>query len=198
MTPADIAPVIAENVLARQAFGAALLSLDGLTQSQFAAKYSEADVGMLLVDPGFVRQVESFAANPAVQEYALDAQLRRGLSESVTGLVAKIQAPDTNAATLASASDMLTKISSLLDRREAAKRDLGEQGLVRHLSRTHAGVRIKTIEGLTEFKLFDHLAYEQDIGAVRAMRCTTESEAGQVIAALRSAKPMAILNLSGF
>ena len=131
MTYADIDPVIAENIRARQACGAARFSLDGLTQAQFAAEYPGADVATLTNDQEFMRQVERYAAIPAVQEYALEAQLRRGLSESVTGLVNKIKAPDASGTALCAASDALTKISNLLDRRETVKREGGEQGLIR-------------------------------------------------------------------
>lgn len=198
MTPADIDAAIAENIRVRVAFGAALLSLDGLTQAQFAAQYPKADIAALTSNPEFMRQLELFAAIPAVQEYALDAQLRRGLSESVSGLVSKIQAPDASGAALASASDALTKISNLLDRRDAAKRDGGEQGLVRQLYRSDRSVRIKSVEGVAEFRLADHLTYEQNRDVVRAMRCTTEAEVRQVIAALRSNRSMEILTLRGF
>lgn len=198
MNRADIAPVIAENVLVRQAFGAALVSLEGMTQPQFSAQHPNADLARLASDPQFMQRVELFAGMPAVQDYALDAQIRRGLSESVTGLVAKVQSPDTSGAALGAATDALTKISNLIDRREAAKREGGEQGLVRHMSKSWAKVSIRTIEGVTEFKLMEHLTYEQSLAAIRAMRCTNEAEAEQVVSALRSAKPMVVLNLQGF
>ena len=195
---ADFAPVIAENIRVRQAFGVALLSLEGMTLPQFAAKHPDADLAALMQDADFMQQVELFSSKTEVQEYALDAQLRRGLSESVTGLMAKIQAPDASGTALSAATDALTKISSLLDRREAAKRDGGEQGLVRHLVRQWSAVTIRTIEGATEFGLVERLTYGQNLDAVRAMRCTTEAEAHQVLNALRSAKPAVILKLRGF
>lgn len=198
MNRADLAVVEAENIRVRQAFGLAGVSLDGLTQDQFTAIYPHADIPGLMSDPNITRQVERFAAMATVQDYFLDAQLRRGLSESVTGLVAKIQSPDVSGAALGAATDALTKISNLLDRREAAKREGGEQGLTRQLYRSGSNVSIRTIEGTTEFKLVEHLTYEQNIAAVRAMRCTTEAEAEHVLASMRSTRPMVVLNLRGF
>lgn len=199
MIPADMTPLIEENIRARQAFCAALLSLDGTTPAQLTAQYPNADMATLTSDPDFMHQVERFAGMPAVQEYALDAQLRRGLAESVTGLVAKIQAPDASGAALGAASDALTKISNLMDRRAAAKQDGGTQGLCRHLHRTFGGkVTITTIEGVTEFTLIARLAYEQNLAAVRAMRCTGLTEVAQVLKALHSGEPVAVLTLHGF
>jgi hypothetical protein len=170
-----------------------------MTQAQFAARYPDADMATLTSDAEFLQQMECFAGIPAVQEYALDAQLRRGLAESVTGLVAKIQAPDASGAALGAASDALTKISNLLDRRAAAKQDGGTQGLCRHLRRTFGGkVTITTPEGGTEFTLVARLAYEQNIAAVRAMRCTGLAEVAQVLNALHSSQPVAVLTLQGF
>lgn len=198
MTSADIAPVIAENIRVRLAFSAALLSLEGLTQAQFTAKHPDADLAALTSDPDFMRQVELFASTPAVQDHALDAQLRRGLSESVAGFAAKMRVPDISGPALAAATDALTKITNLMEKREAAKREGGEQGLIRHMSKLWGTVSIRTIEGVTEFKLVEYLTYEQNQTAVSAMRCITEAEAAQVIAALRLVKPAAILNLRGF
>lgn len=193
-----LADVLAENTHNSQAFGASLVSLEGQTPAQFAAKNPGTDLVSLSRDPEFMRKVELIAAIPAVQEYALDAQLRRGLSESVTGLLAKIQAPDTSGNALCTASDALTKISNLLDRREAAKRDGGEQGLIRHLARFDTKVTIKTIEGITEFDCAGRNDDENLIDAVRAMRCTSEGDVNQVRAALLSRPRVAILNLRGF
>lgn len=193
-----IGQVIAENIRARQAFSAALVSLEGMTQPQFAAQHPDADIAALTSDPQFMRQVELFASTPAVQDYALDAQLRRGLSESVTGFATKMQAPDISGSALAAATDALTKITNLMEKREAANREGGEQGLIRHLSRFGPSVCIKTIEGVTEFDLIERRTYEQNLSAMSAMRCTTEAEARQVIAVMRSIRPMEILNLRGF
>jgi hypothetical protein len=198
MSPSDLTSVIAENILVRQAFSAALLSLEGGTQPQFAAQHPNADLAALTSDPDFMRQVELFAGTSAVQDYALDAQLRRGLSESVTGFAARMQAPDISGPALTAATDALTKITNLMERRETAKREGGEQGLIRHMSKSRGTVSIRTIEGVTEFKLMEYLTYEQNLAAIRAMRCTTEAEAEQVISALRSAKPLIVLNLRGF
>lgn len=198
MIPADIEPVIAENIRARQACGAARLSLDGLTQAQFAAEYPGADMATLTNDQEFMRQVERYAAIPAVQEYALEAQLRRGLSESVTGLVNKIQAPDASGTALCAASDALTKISNLLDRRETVKREGGEQGLIRWMLKSWSTVTIKTIEGITEFECSELNTHEDTVKALQAMRCTTNDEVEQVITAMRSKNPMVVLNLRGF
>jgi hypothetical protein len=198
MTPADIAPILAENGLVRQAFGAALLSLEGMTRAQFEAQYPDVDIAALTADPDFMRWMETFAGMPTVQDRALDAQLRRGLAESVTGLVNRIQAPDISGAALGAASDALTKITNLWDRRDATKRDGGEQGLIRHLSRFGPSVSIKTVEGVTEFDLIEYRTFEQNLEAVRAMRCTTEAEARVVLTALRSNRPAEVLNLRGF
>jgi hypothetical protein len=198
MNRADMEPVIAYNIRVRQAFGAALLSLEGMTQPQFAAQYPGADLAALTSDQDFMRQVELFASNPAVQDHALDAQLRRGLSESVTGFAAKMQAPDISGPALAAATDALTKITNLMDKREAARREGGEQGLIRQLYKAWGEVSIRTIEGVTDIKLAEYLTYEQNLAAVSAMRCNTGAEAEQVIEALRSAKPVVILNLRGF
>lgn len=198
MNSADIASVIAENIRVRLAFSAALLSLEGMTQPHFTAKHPDAALAGLTSAPDFMRQVELFASTPAVQDYALDAQLRRGLSESVAGFAAKMQAPDISGPALVAATDALTKITNLMEKREAAKREGGEQGLIRQLYRAWGEVSIRTIEGVTEFKLLEYLTYEQNLAVVSAMRCTTEAEAAQVIAALRSAKPAVLLNLRGF
>lgn len=195
MTPAIIDAVISQNLRIGQAVSAALMSLEALTPDQFAAKHPGVDIAVLMGDPEFLRLVELFAANRDVQEFALEAQLNRGLSESVTGLVTKIQDPDASGAALCAASDALTKISNLIDRREAAKSEGGARGLFRSLVMRSEKIEIKTLEGVTRINCTGGVDDEIIIRAVRAMRCFTTDEADQVIVAMRSSRPMIVLHL---
>ena len=194
MTPADIEARIIENIFIDQTLSAALMSRGGLTPDQFAAKHPGVDIAVLMGEPDFLRLVELFAANRDVQEFAFEAQLSLGLSESVTGLVAKIQDPDTSGAALCAASDALTKISNLIDRRETAKREGGERGLFRSLVKRPEKIEIKTFEGVTRIDCTGGIDDGMILRAVRAMRCFTTDEADQVIAAVRSSRPMVVLH----
>lgn len=198
MNPAAIESILAENVRAQQAFDAALMSLDGMTHAQFSAKHLGVDIAALMSNPEFMQQMELFAANPEVQSIALNAQLRRGMSEAVTGLVAKIQAPDASGTALCAASDALTKISNLIDRQDAAKRDGGEQGIFRSMVKSWGKIKITTIEGETEFGCDGRDDDEILLRAIRAMRCTCLTEVSQVMTAASSKQPMVVLHLRWF
>ncbi len=193
MTPIEAA--ISENLRIVQALSAALMSLDGLTPEQYAALHPGVDLVSLMGDPEFQRLVEKFSAHRDVQEIALEAQLSRGLSESVAGLIKKIQDPDASGAALCAASDALTKVSNLIDRREAAKSEGGTRGLFRSLVKRSENVEIKTLEGVTRIDCTGGVDDEMVLRAARAMRCFTTDEANQVTAAMRSPRPWVVLNL---
>jgi hypothetical protein len=191
LAPDVLQAVLAENKRMRDAHAAADLALDAITPEQFATRTSGASVTELLTDPEFAEMVETLTGKPEIQNAALDARLNRTLLGTLDILSNRVASPECSATAAREVGDTLVKVANLVDRRKVIRQRDPERRMMLFMG----DASINTPEG--QFRV--SVDSEQGaIGVIRAMRCTTESEAETVLDVFRQSLTYGELVLRGW
>lgn len=170
--------VLAENRRIRNAYALAELALEGITPEQFTERTGGADPSRLLADPKVAALVELLVGRADIQDAAMDAQLRRALRATVNVLAAQVESPDCSVNAAQGVGDTLMKVANLLDRRRETQQRQPE----RRMFLFNGEASVTTPEGEVSIRVDSP---KSALEVVRAMRCTTDAEAADVLTVFR-------------